>query len=230
MKNIHKIYTTKKSRLHDTFNVLKLEDFYDISPCNLNVYVTKEDEDIHDGDFVITANGLLVHVTYLLSPDLVGASKVILTSDLALNEEGVQSTSDVFLKWLVSNPSCEEVETQCCYTMSQSSYSGLEYEIIIPEDDARVYVMKDGYLIPKEEDVDEETIEEYFLSSIKNVLQYKNDAQAIRFMEKYYEAKKEGEWVYSEEVVLGICGELCSHFIGGDTFDLKKWFEQFKNK
>ena len=35
------------------------------------------------------------------------------------------------------------------------------------------------------------TIEEYFLENIKNVLLFKNDAQAIRFMEKYYEAKKQ---------------------------------------
>lgn len=37
----------------------------------------------------------------------------------------------------------------------------------------------------------ETTIEEYFLDNIKNVLQFGNDIQAIRFMEKYYEAKKE---------------------------------------
>ena len=43
----------------------------------------------------------------------------------------------------------------------------------------------------KQETLEEETVEEYFLSCIKNVLQFGNDAQAIRFMEKYYEAKKE---------------------------------------
>jgi hypothetical protein len=88
--------------------------------------------------------------------------------------------------------------------------------------------MKDGYLIPKEEDVEEETIEEYFLSSMKNVLQYKNDAQAIRFMEKYYEAKKEEEGVYNGGEVWNICNELASYFIGGDTFDLQEWFKQHK--
>jgi len=41
--------------------------------------------------------------------------------------------------------------------------------------------------------MEEETIEEYFLSSIKNVLQFGNDAQAIRFMEKYFEAKQKNE-------------------------------------
>jgi len=37
----------------------------------------------------------------------------------------------------------------------------------------------------------EETVEEYFLSNIKNMLQFNNDALAIRFMEKYYHAKKQ---------------------------------------
>jgi hypothetical protein len=35
---------------------------------------------------------------------------------------------------------------------------------------------------------------------------------------------------YSEEEVWNICNELASYFIGGDTFYLKEWFEQFKNK
>ena len=33
---------------------------------------------------------------------------------------------------------------------------------------------------------------------------------------------------YSEEEVWNMCNELASYFIGGDTFDLKGWFEQFK--
>jgi hypothetical protein len=37
----------------------------------------------------------------------------------------------------------------------------------------------------------QETLEEAFLANIKNVLQFGNDAQAERFMEKYYQAKKE---------------------------------------
>ena len=37
----------------------------------------------------------------------------------------------------------------------------------------------------------QETLEEYFLANIKNVLQFGNDAQAIRFMEKYFEVKQE---------------------------------------
>jgi hypothetical protein len=38
------------------------------------------------------------------------------------------------------------------------------------------------------------------------------------------------ERMYSEEEVWNICNELASYFIGGDTFDLQEWFEQFKKK
>ena len=37
----------------------------------------------------------------------------------------------------------------------------------------------------------QETLEKYYLGNIKNVLQFGNDAQAIRLMEKYYHAKKQ---------------------------------------
>ena len=43
-------------------------------------------------------------------------------------------------------------------------------------------------------------------------------------------AKWQMERSYSEEEVWNICNELASYFIGGDTFNLKKWFKQFKNK
>ena len=47
------------------------------------------------------------------------------------------------------------------------------------------------------------------------------------FIAGYKLAQERG---YSGEEVYNICGELCSYFIGGDTFDLKEWFEQFKKK
>lgn len=47
-----------------------------------------------------------------------------------------------------------------------------------------------------------ETIEEYFLDNIKNMLQFKNDALAIRFMEKYYHAKQEQERTCNHSYIL----------------------------
>jgi hypothetical protein len=87
--------------------------------------------------------------------------------------------------------------------------------------------------LPKQETLEEaETVEEYFLANIKNMLQFNNDALAIRFMEKYYHAKKEQERSYSEE-------DLKTAFLDGWQLRdgdlpfskaMKKWFEQFKKK
>ena len=61
----------------------------------------------------------------------------------------------------------------------------------------------------------------------KDVLEQREQAEIKAFIQG---AKWQQERSYSEEEVENICGELCSYFIGGDTFDLKEWFEQFKNK
>ena len=74
-----------------------------------------------------------------------------------------------------------------------------------------------------------ETLEEYFLANIKNVLQFGNDAQAIRFMEKYFEAKKEQERSYSEEEVLKLILTSSKLPFANDEERID-WFEQFKKK
>ena len=80
----------------------------------------------------------------------------------------------------------------------------------------------------------QETIEEYFLGKMKEVLLFGNDAQAIRFMEKYYHAKQEQERSYSEEEVKDIMSETWIRCVGNDGNDFKelrdKILEQFKNK
>jgi uncharacterized glyoxalase superfamily protein PhnB len=81
----------------------------------------------------------------------------------------------------------------------------------------------------------QETLEEYFLANIKNVLQFGNDAQAIRFMEKYFEAKQEKS--YSEEdmkqafkvgFTIGYGSDV--HAIDDKDRTFKKWFKKFKKK
>lgn len=81
-----------------------------------------------------------------------------------------------------------------------------------------------------------ETVEEYFLENIKNVLLFKNDAQAIRFMEKYYQAKKEEEKNYSKDEVLHILDSLWDRLDvwyneGVDeNFSLREWFNECELK
>lgn len=237
-KNIHLIGTTEATRLHNTFNLLRLEKDYDFSPCNLNVYVTKEDEDIHDGDFIITKDGRLVEVSYLLSPDLEGASKVVLTSDTELTREGVQLTDDNFLKWMVANPTMDKVIVTNLYGDFNPAKN--VYQIIIPQEVVETSRCKDCNLeldictcLEDTLDMDRESIEGCFLANIKYVLQFNNDAQAIRFMEKYFEAKKEQEGLHSENDVINAMHsvELKDNKNYSKIYDgMKKWFIESKNK
>jgi hypothetical protein len=81
----------------------------------------------------------------------------------------------------------------------------------------------------------EETAEEYFLSCIKNMLQYNNDALAIRFMEKYYHAKKEQDKEsYNDEQVEKLLIACKDRFGGLEDYThddvVKEWFNKIKCK
>lgn len=186
-KNIHIIYTTEASRLHDTFNSLRLERCYDFSPRNLNVYVTKNDEDIHDGDFIITTKGILVHVTYLLSPDLEGAAKVVLTSDPALTREGVQLTDDEFLKWLVRNSSCEEVEIKFETLWLNKRFGGTWQPF--PDETATVRKKDYKIILPKEEPYTE--VQQNSLKVNKEFVKNTDPEQLEKIMSEFDEPKEE---------------------------------------
>ncbi len=74
----------------------------------------------------------------------------------------------------------------------------------------------------------ENYLEEYFLDKMKEVLQFGNDAQAIRFMEKYFEAKQERS--YSEEEVIAFGEFIFKHTLLSHAKGVKNLFEQFKKK
>ena len=139
MKNIHILPTDKPSILYAKDDNYKLAnstmamDWY-ISSAGYkpyNICITSDVADINENDYIITKDGRLVQVSYLLSKDLEGASKIIITTDQDLIKDGVQAIDDEFLEWFVKNPSCEDVETFKVW-WSDDSYS---YEIIIPKED-----------------------------------------------------------------------------------------------
>jgi hypothetical protein len=74
------------------------------------LYIISINEDINENDYIITKDGRLVQVSYLLSKDVQNGHKVILTTNNLLINDGVQPIEDYFLEWFVKNPSCEEVE------------------------------------------------------------------------------------------------------------------------
>jgi DNA-binding transcriptional MerR regulator len=140
MKNIHLLKTSKQSRLlqsviDKTFLLIDQFDSGNRFELPQNIYITS-DEDINENDYIITKDGRLVQVSYLLSEDLEGASKVIITTDQDLIKDGVQAIDDEFLEWFVKNPSCEEVEIfyQDVYSMGKWDR---RYSIIIPKEEPK---------------------------------------------------------------------------------------------
>ena len=126
MKNIHLIPTDKPSRLFNCFGKLEIGDYAatreNLQVANQNIYITN-DEEIKEGDWVITNNGLLAKVITEFTWHFINSKKINLTTDGDLIKDGVQAIDDEFLEWFVKNPSCEEVNVvgDDCY-----------YEIIIP--------------------------------------------------------------------------------------------------
>jgi hypothetical protein len=73
-------------------------------------------------------------------------------------------------------------------------------------------------------------METELLEQIKFLLLCKNDAQAIRLIEKYGHNKQQ-ERSYSEEEVKTIIFARDFHYQKEkELLDIDKWFEQFKNK
>ena len=66
------------------------------------LYIISNNENINENDYIITKDDRLVQVSYLLSKDLEGASKVILTTNALLIKDGVQAIDDEFLQWFCS--------------------------------------------------------------------------------------------------------------------------------
>ena len=107
MKNLHLLPTDKPTRLHNTFNTLRFEKGYDLSPSNLNIYITSNEE-IKEGDCFLSKEEI-VHNNWGWN---FGDKKIILTTDQDLIKDGVQAINDKFLEWFVNNPSCEEVKVE----------------------------------------------------------------------------------------------------------------------
>ena len=140
MKNIHTLPTEKPSRLKQN----KITKKYSLVTKGIdltmytpqNIYIASDVTDINENDYIITQDGRLVQVSYLLSKDLEGASKVILTTDQDLIKDGVQAIDDEFLEWFVKNPSCEGVEVADLWKDGNPS-THFSYQIIIPQEEPK---------------------------------------------------------------------------------------------
>jgi hypothetical protein len=158
MKNLHLISTEKPSRLYlHSNNTLQLR--FDISRnhdeylgSNQHIYITN-DEEIKEGDWIklfvkhidkdwihkITKEDLLLYTDFNNE-----GSKIILTTDQDLINDGVQAIDEDFLEWFVKNSSCEEVKVEntcleirvCDCAMNENCLKP-GYKIIIPKEEPK---------------------------------------------------------------------------------------------
>jgi hypothetical protein len=218
MKNIHILPTEKPTWLHKSLisGVLRkssscIDDMKQAQ--GMNIYITSENEDINENDHIITKDGRLVQVSYLLSKDLEGASKVVLASNPDLIKDGVQAIDDEFLEWFVKNPSCEfvNINIEDMFDETYGEMKGNYYKIIIPKEE------------PKQETLEEAALKEAQLS-------YFGDEVDAYVRGSVFGAKWQQEQtknMYSEEEVMDMFHNFSMHLPLHYEFLVR---EQFKKK
>lgn len=209
MKNIHVLPTDEPTRIHNTFNILRLETGFELSPCNLNLYITSDEKPKQNEWYIYTDILSKLHIR-LFSDEGIrkgdDGKKIILTSDRDLINFGIQSLDDDFVKWFIKNPNCEEVEVVkeniCarCYSndvddcwsakvCSDGKYDKIKYKIIIPIETP---------INPNNQEVMfHEERQEYFYEDIIN------DKHLIVWLSKDYSPKEQSKQEEFENVSFG---------------------------
>jgi hypothetical protein len=149
MKNIHILPTDKPSRLHIDHSGLFFSPKYQLS-SNINsivqgrnIYITS-DEEIKEGDWAMSIYKGLIKVSdselKIKSYVHYFFTKIILTTDSDLINDGIQAIDDEFLEWFVKNSSCEfvEVEKWTDYKLeNDKEIPFFSYKIIIPKEEPK---------------------------------------------------------------------------------------------
>ena len=246
MKNIHIIPTDKPSRLSiydNTLSFLKFEKFYKKLfekgvQQPQNIYITS-DEEIKRNDYWINVDNNTISngEMFELANDAPSCKKIILTTDLELQKNGVQSINNDFLEWFVKNPSCEKVLVTNLY----GDFNPIKYfyEIIIPKEKPKKPLQKlvdEGY-------GDNIVIKDDMTYEFKPKQKILEEASKIDATEKYgigYYPDVEKAFIrgakwqqdknkYSEEELRDMLQSYVEWATNGygTYYD---WFEQFKKK
>lgn len=165
-RNLYLIETDKPSRLQLQMNgEYHLENGQTIALKSFrHIYIT-DDSKIQEGDYGIGfAHGIqgVGRGYYVFKQDgtssgklnalCEGSKKVIMTTDLKLIEDGVQSIDDEFLEWFVAHPSCEYIQTtELSFFNGDTGESGhYKYEIIIPQEKPKLDLEKGMFDLEQE--------------------------------------------------------------------------------
>jgi hypothetical protein len=242
MKNIHVIPTTPNDETAKGVWIKETRDW-----CN--IYITSDEKTAPSkGDWYLghplytSIHRWHTDVSKIDGRD-VWINKIILTTDQDLI--GVQAIDDEFLEWFVKNPSCESVEVEIETTsiqlpqqqLSENSYdlafrwiNKKVYKIIIPKEEHKLETH--GYICPQTKvQCDDEccvSVENCHIESLGE------------FAEEMFKlgAKWQEERSYSEEEVYKLLLKHQSDYRSAVrnsypltwSFDIKKWFDQFKKK
>lgn len=126
------------------YNIWKMhQEFGDFTPSNAtyqNIYITDDSEIKESGWY--EHNGVIFRADDVFddgnnpnnsNPKVTDFNhKIILTTDLELQKDGIQAIDDEFLKWFVKNPSCEEIKIANSLVRVSSFDWRTDYKIIIP--------------------------------------------------------------------------------------------------
>jgi hypothetical protein len=150
-KCIKELSDVKIGQLVKTYYLMFDEEYFKPQ----NIYITSGAEDINENDYIISKDGRLVQVSYLLSKDLEDASKVILTTDQDLIKDDIQAIDDEFLEWFVSkaNDSGKPIDIVEVKQIFGIGRVYTAYEIIIPKEEPKQETL---------EEVAEKYSEEFF--------------------------------------------------------------------
>jgi hypothetical protein len=213
------VYTTLNGSFMDVPSSFKVQ----------NIYITN-DEDINENDYIITKDGRLVQVSYLLSKDLEEASKVILTTDHDLFKDGVQAINDEFLEWFVKNISCEFVEVvKEGYKKNGmiDEATSYKYKIIIPKEEPKQDTVGKVFYESADKTITvyrQETLEEAAERLCLNI-----DRPIFKQGAKWQQEQDKNK--YSEEEVIFFIKEAINYpSLNYNRVSVEDWFEQFKKK
>jgi hypothetical protein len=222
MKNIHILATKNKSSIILDNNKLKFvkdipatKEGWNSSLVLQNIYITNSEDLILGGYHFNSKYGDEPQKTVqrdidsrkYWEEDAYYISKIILTTDPELINDGVQAIDDEFLEWFVKNPSCEEVEIINTFDYIKKGYvSHSGYKIQITKEE------------PKQETL-EEAAEKYA------ELSYYNRDEVDAFVSG---AKWQQEISYSDEEAIQLLIKFNQEII--EVEDVRGWFEQFKKK
>jgi hypothetical protein len=263
MKNIHLIPTENYSPLvHSTnkygglFRSVHYFPMREMGDSYQHIYITS-DEEIKEGDWVITYNGLLAKVITEFEWHFKNSKKIILTTDQDLIKDGVQPINDEFLDWFVKNPSCEFVNIEKYHGINTSiaevnyisgdgslSWQGRsdlrDYKIIIPQEEPKQIKCYCGHTITCDCEPLQETLEEAACKALGYdyndwVSLFSKDKSTVIYSEVTNwckGAKWQAERSYSEEDIKEAFFSGCQseRQIKPRIKCWEQWFEQFKKK